>query len=112
MFYRRKYYVIKASFLDDFNKLFNEINLPNQLKHGSKLVGRWSMPISDDEVEVFAIWEYTSKEEYERIEANVRSDEAHVARISAWFEARGGRQHLSETVFVEIRNEEIFDTVA
>jgi hypothetical protein len=112
MFYRRKHYIIKAHFLDDFNNLFNEINLPNQIKHGSKLVGRWSMPINADDVEVFAIWEYDSKEAHERIEANVRSDEAHVSRINTWFEERGGRKHLSETVFVEIRNDEIFDTVS
>ena len=41
MFYRRKYYVVNNDFVEVFNKHFVENNLPNQLKHGAKLVGRW-----------------------------------------------------------------------
>jgi hypothetical protein len=69
------------------------------------------MPLENNEVEIFAIWEYDSKAEYERIEAGIRSDEAHVARITAWFESQGGREHVRNECFVEIRNEEIFNTV-
>lgn len=111
MFYRRKHYIVKNHFVDDFNKLFNEINLPNQLKYGSRIVGRWMMPLENDETEIFAIWEYDSKADYERIEAGVRSDTAHVNRINTWFEERGGRQHLNETAFVEIRNDELINTI-
>ncbi|MDX1341507.1 MAG: NIPSNAP family protein [Reinekea sp.] len=111
LFYRRKYYIVKNHFVEDFNHLFNNINLPNQLKHGTRFVGRWMMPLENDETEIFAIWEYDSKEDYQRIEKNVRSDEAHVARINQWFEERGGRAHLGKTAFVVIRDEEIFNTV-
>ncbi|TKI20624.1 cytoplasmic protein, partial [Bacillus cereus] len=41
MFYRRKYYVVKNEFIEVFNDHFNNTNLPNQLKHGSRLIGRW-----------------------------------------------------------------------
>ncbi|MDR0288409.1 MAG: hypothetical protein LBI03_11985 [Clostridiales bacterium] len=41
MFYRRKSYIVKADFITVFNRLFTEINLPNQTKYGSKFVGRW-----------------------------------------------------------------------
>ncbi len=39
MFYRRKYYIVKSEFVEVFNDLFNHVNLPNQLKHGSRLIG-------------------------------------------------------------------------
>jgi hypothetical protein len=111
MFYRRKYYIVKNHFVEEFNKLFNEINLPNQLKHGSRLIGRWMMPLDNNETEIFAIWEYDSKADYEKIEKAIRSDAAHVNRINNWFEERGGRDHLNGTAFVEVRNEEIFSTL-
>ncbi|MGM2842348.1 NIPSNAP family protein, partial [Bacillus cereus group sp. Bce002] len=38
MFYRRKYYVVKNEFIEVFNDHFNNTNLPNQLKHGSRLI--------------------------------------------------------------------------
>ncbi len=41
MFYRRKYYIVKNEFIEIFNEHFNKTNLPNQLKHGSRLIGRW-----------------------------------------------------------------------
>ncbi len=47
MFYRRKSYIVKSDFVEVFNKHFNETNLPNQLKRGAKLVGRW-MHQNDD----------------------------------------------------------------
>ncbi|MZE90161.1 cytoplasmic protein, partial [Bacillus anthracis] len=41
MFYRRKYYIVKNEFVEIFNGHFNNTNLPNQLKYGSRLIGRW-----------------------------------------------------------------------
>ena len=111
MFYRRKFYVVTEEFVEDFNRLFNEINLPNQLKHGTGFVGRWMMPLGDGRVEVFAIWEYKSRSEYESIEARIRSDEQHVARIQAWYESHGGRESVFRNDILEVRNEEIFSTV-
>lgn len=112
MFYRRKHYVIRAHFVDDFNRLFNEINLPNQLKHGARLVGRWMMNLENGDVEVFAIWEYDSETAYQRVEQSVRADTDHGQRIRQWFEARGGREHLTKTAFVTIRSDNLTDTVS
>src|SRR5690625_1122487 len=60
IFYRRKLYIIKNEFVDVFNQHFNENNLPNQLKHGATLVGRWMIPYDEDTTEIFAIWKYDS----------------------------------------------------
>jgi NIPSNAP len=111
MFYRRKYYVIKKEFIEIFNDHFNDTNLPNQLKHGSRLVGRWMKDNGDDTVEIFAIWEYDSYEEYVRIETNVRNDEAHLQRIQGWYEKHGGRAHVLREYIVEMRNEALVSTV-
>ncbi|GEN86231.1 hypothetical protein OSO01_09700 [Oceanobacillus sojae] len=40
MFYRRKYYLVKSEFAEILNAHFKKTNLPNQLKHGSRLIGR------------------------------------------------------------------------
>ncbi len=60
MFYRRKYYVVKNEFIEIFNDHFNDTNLPNQIKYGSRLIGRWMKDNNDGTTEVFAIWEYDS----------------------------------------------------
>ena len=98
MIYRRKMYRVSPRIIDDFNLHFNKTLLPTQLKYGSKLVGRW-MTQHADEVEVFAIWEYDSYEDYERIEANVRGDEAHVKRVQDWFGKWGGRDNLKDDFY-------------
>ena len=111
MFYRRKFYIIKNEFVEDFNILFNEINLPNQIKHGARLVGRWMKPIDEETTEVFAIWEYDSYDRYTEIEDNVRSDQDHLARIRAWFEKHGGRNYIQKEFILEMRNEPLYTTV-
>ncbi|MBN6205231.1 NIPSNAP family protein, partial [Ralstonia pickettii] len=60
MFYRRKYYIVKNDFVEIFNTHFNETNLPNQMRHGARLLGRWMAPNSETTTEIFAIWEYDS----------------------------------------------------
>jgi hypothetical protein len=55
MFYRRKYYVVKNEFIEVFNDHFNNTNLPNQLKHGSRLIGRWMKDNKNGTYEVFSI---------------------------------------------------------
>ncbi|RSD22520.1 NIPSNAP family protein [Mesobacillus subterraneus] len=111
MFYRRKFYIVKNDFVETFNKLFNEINLPNQLKHGARLTGRWMLPHSEGMTEIFAIWEYDSYEEYLEIENNVRSDGPHVNRIKNWYEQHGGREHVHREYLLEVRNEKLQSTV-
>lgn len=111
MFYRRKFYHIRTEFLESFNQLFNTINLPNQLKYGAGLIGRWSIDLRDGVTEVFAIWEYKSYEEYERIEDLVRGDQAHVSRVNEWYDQHGGKSYVQDTYFIEVRNEKLENTV-
>jgi effector-binding domain-containing protein len=111
MFYRRKFYIVKNEFVATFNALFNEVNLPNQLKHGARLVGRWQTPSSEETTEIFAIWEYDSYERYEEIENNVRSDREHVGRIQKWYEQQGGRERVYKDYFIEVRNEKLESTL-
>ncbi|GIO99972.1 NIPSNAP family protein [Paenibacillus sp. Dod16] len=81
MIYRRKSYKIDSKRIDEFNHLFNEYLLPTQLKYGASLVGRWMTEEIEGVIEVFAIWEYKSLEEYQNIENQVKGDEEHVKRV-------------------------------
>ena len=56
--------------IDSFNRFFNERLLPVQLRHGARLIGRWQT----EDHRIVAVWEYDSKESYERIQQAVRSD--------------------------------------
>lgn len=111
MFYRRKFYIVKKEFVDIFNAHFNHTNLPNQLKHGSRLVGRWMKDNNDETVEIFAIWEYDSYEDYIEIESKIRSDEAHVQRIKDWYDKNGGKDYVYKAYILEVRNEALESTV-
>lgn len=110
MFYRRKYYLVKEEFVDIFNEHFHRTNLPNQLKHGTRFIGRWMKDNGDGTVEIFAIWEYDSYEQYIEIENNIRSDEAHVRKIQDWYEKHGGRDDVLKHYLLEVRNEAIEST--
>ncbi|WP_413375199.1 NIPSNAP family protein [Alkalihalobacillus sp. 1P02AB] len=111
MFYRRKFYIVKNEFVETFNQHFNETNLPNQLKHGSRLVGRWMTPHSESTTEIFAIWEYDSHEKYLEIEANVRSDQEHVKRVIKWYNKHGGRDYVYSEYILEVKNEPLTSTL-
>jgi hypothetical protein len=108
LFYRRKFYIVKNEFVDIFNTHFNETNLPNQIKYGARLVGRWMAPNTDTTTEIFAIWEYDSYEKYKEIEANVRSDIEHVQRINIWYENNGGRDFVYKEYIFEVKNDQLF----
>ncbi|MEN2767550.1 NIPSNAP family protein [Ornithinibacillus xuwenensis] len=109
MIYRRKKYKVNPLILESFNHHFNHTLLPTQLKYGARLVGRW-MKREDEEVEIFAIWEYDSYEEYEKIETKVRNDQAHLKRVQQWFEMHGGKENL-RNVFYKIEQDFVEDTV-
>ncbi len=111
LFYRRKFYIVKNEFVDVFNAHFNENNLPNQLKHGAQLIGRWMIPKGEKTTEIFAIWKYDSYEDYVEIENSVRSDEAHVQRVQDWYDKHGGRDYVINNYLLEVRNEEIKTTL-
>ncbi|WP_375103245.1 NIPSNAP family protein [Paenibacillus sp. RS8] len=108
--YRRKTYKIDPQILLDFNEHFNQTLLPAQLKYGSRLVGRWSTEEIDGVLEVFAIWEYDSYEDYEKIESQVKSDEEHVKRVQAWFD-KIGREKIKIFMKDNIKEEFIETTV-
>lgn len=50
--YRKKTYKIQSENLAVFNNFFHKYLLPNQLKHGSKLIGRW---VNEKQTEITAI---------------------------------------------------------
>ncbi|QJD83037.1 NIPSNAP family protein [Cohnella herbarum] len=110
MFFRRKYYVVSNDFVEVFNRHFMENNLPNQLKHGSRLVGRWMAPHSETTTEIFAIWEYDSKERYEEIERNVRNPEQ-AKRVNAWYDSQGGRERVYKECIFHVNDSEIISTL-
>ncbi|MDM5189002.1 NIPSNAP family protein [Bacillus sp. DX4.1] len=89
MIFRRKTYKVHSSIVNEFNRHFNETLLPTQMKYGARLIGRWMTKGNDDRIEIFAIWEYDSYEDYEQIEAKVRSDKEHVKRVQSWFDKMG-----------------------
>jgi 8-oxo-dGTP diphosphatase len=72
MIYRRKTYKIDPQRLEEFNRFFHTWLLPNQRKHGARLVGRW---VAESKDEIVAIWEYDSMEAYKRIESAVQADQ-------------------------------------
>ena len=111
MFYRRKSYIVKSDFVDIFNVHFNNTNLPNQIKHGARLIGRWMKANDDNITEIFAIWEYDSYQDYIDIESKVRSDEAHNKRIQDWYEKNGGREHVYKEYILEVKYEPLESTV-
>lgn len=96
--------------MEPFNKHFNETNLPNQLKHGSRLIGRWMKDNQDGTFEVFAIWEYDSYDEYVEIETNIRNDAEHVQRIQDWYDTYGGKEQVRHYI-LEMKNEALESTV-
>lgn len=111
MFYRRKFYIVKNEFVENFNAHFSKTNLPNQLKHGSRLVGRWMKNNEDDTVEIFAIWEYDSYEDYLEIESKLRNDTAHVGRVQDWYEKNGGKERVLKEYILQVKNEAIESTL-
>lgn len=110
MIYRRKTYIVEPSFLEEFNQLFNEILLPSQLKYGARLIGRWMLDRDENNTEVFAIWEYDSYEDYERIESQIKSDQEHVMKVQHRFD-QIGRDRLKQVLKEDIRQEFVKSTV-
>ncbi|MDP5276769.1 NIPSNAP family protein [Chengkuizengella axinellae] len=111
MIYRRKTYKVDPGIISEFNQHFNKTLLPTQIKYGAKLVGRWMTEISNDEVEIFAIWEYKTYEDYLKIENQVRSDKEHVKRVQSWFDRMGGRETFIKYLKEEIKEDFIESTV-
>lgn len=70
MIYRMRIYEAVPENLPAFHAFFRERLLPVQVRHGARLIGRWET----EDGRVVAIWEYDSREAYERIETAVRAD--------------------------------------
>ncbi|WP_226675164.1 NUDIX domain-containing protein [Mesobacillus jeotgali] len=64
MFFQRKTYKIKPDKLNEINNFFHTTVYPVHIKNGAKLIGRW---VNETKDEILVIWEYTSMEQYERI---------------------------------------------
>jgi 8-oxo-dGTP diphosphatase len=118
MIYLRETYEIERHMYEAFNTFFHTYVLPNQLKHGVKLVGRW---VTADKKEITTMWEYPSYEAYEHIEHNVHQDPLHtlaqeerkklsnlyISQKQDFLEATGTYTYPTHTVAVTglIRNE-------
>lgn len=74
MLYRIRTYVINPNKLQAFNTLFYKYLLPNQLKFGATLVGRF---VSQDKTKIIAIWSYQSMEQYQLIENKIKCTNLH-----------------------------------
>ncbi|KSU62673.1 hypothetical protein AS034_11220 [[Bacillus] enclensis] len=74
MVYRVRTYCIKPDVLETFNSFFHEFLLPNQLRFGAKLIGRW---INEDKTQITAIWEYKDKLQYINIEKKIKKTKLH-----------------------------------
>jgi ribosomal protein S18 acetylase RimI-like enzyme len=68
--YRMRSYAVVPEQRAAFDSFFEDHLLPAQLKHGARLVGRWAT----DDGRVVAVWEYDSRAELERIQAEVARD--------------------------------------
>jgi hypothetical protein len=74
MIYRVRTYEILPEKLEKFNEFFMEYLYPNQLKHGSRLVGRW---VDLSRTKITAVWEYESVLQYENIEKRISRTKMH-----------------------------------
>lgn len=70
MIYRMRIYKAIPENVEAFNGFFLQHLLPVQRRHGARLIGRW---VTEDS-RIVALWEYDSREAYERIRAAVDSD--------------------------------------
>jgi hypothetical protein len=75
VFYRLRIYDLVPDNAEVFHEFFVSRLLPVQLRHGARLVGRWQ---TDDD-RVVGVWEYDSREDYDRISDAVRSDPDSIA---------------------------------
>lgn len=74
MIYRRRIYRTLPDRVETFTAFFEEYLLPNQRKHGARLVGRY---MNEERTEIMALFEYDSMEAYRRIHAAVTADPMH-----------------------------------
>lgn len=74
MVYRIRTYQIDPDKLERFSEFFHNYLLPNQLRFGSKLVGRW---VNSDKTSIMAIWEYKDPAQYKSIEEKIKRTNLH-----------------------------------
>jgi len=79
-----------------FHEFFRTYLLPVQLRHGARLVGRWET----EDGRVVAVWEYSDRAAYERIEVDVRADP----------DSATARQRRSELPQLILSQDEVFMT--
>ncbi|MNJ35189.1 hypothetical protein D3C77_299190 [compost metagenome] len=64
----------------------------------------------ENNTEVFAMWEYDSYEDYERIESQIKSDTEHVLKVQNRFD-QIGRDRLKKVLKADIKQEFFKSTV-
>ncbi|WP_064093531.1 NIPSNAP family protein [Rossellomorea aquimaris] len=74
MVFRIRTYHIKPTKLKEFNDFFHEYLLPNQIRFGAALIGRW---VNKEKSTIIAIWRYESISHYHQIEEQIKSSKLH-----------------------------------
>ncbi|MCM3768503.1 NUDIX domain-containing protein [Neobacillus niacini] len=71
MFYLRETYRLHPDNESKYSELFKEYYFPVHIKSGARLIGSW---VTEQGDEFMIIWEYSSYEEYEKIEQRLTRD--------------------------------------
>ncbi|MCA1053687.1 NIPSNAP family protein [Rossellomorea aquimaris] len=74
MVYRVRTYRINPQQLERFTTYFHEYLLPNQIRFGSRLIGRW---VNESKTSITAIWLYENKNQYHEIENKIKRTNLH-----------------------------------
>ncbi|WP_078059899.1 NUDIX hydrolase [Gracilibacillus timonensis] len=99
MIYRKRTYKINADKYESFNNYFHSYLLPNQMKNGAKLAGRWTN-IEKNKVE--AMWEYKDMDDYYAIQQKVKDDPL--------FQLAQKNKHSIDQVILEKKEEFLHST--
>ncbi|PFA67661.1 hypothetical protein CN378_09035 [Bacillus sp. AFS015802] len=74
MVYRVRTYEIIPDVLPQFNHFFHEYLLPNQIRFGAVLIGRW---VNMGRTKITAIWKYESMDHLKQIEKSIKETSLH-----------------------------------
>ncbi|GGE69908.1 NUDIX hydrolase [Priestia taiwanensis] len=104
MIHVRKTYEINPDMYEACHAFFHTYVLPNSIKQGAWLIGRW---VTADKREITEIWQYISKEAYERGKYDVPSN-LYIEQKEEMLESTGAYHPPTHTVAVTglIRNEQ------
>lgn len=112
MFYKRKFYIINNDFVDIFNRHFIETNLPNQLKNGARLVGRWMDPLRRKQQKYLLSGNTIVLKVIKKLKRTLEVTKNIIKKFNDWYERHGGRDHVFKEYIYEFKNEELISTLS